>query len=108
MKGKKLKCLRFKYFSVQIFVCSVALAMVDKTALKSVAYIFINVALLIIYACTFGKDSITKYLDRGLVIIKHEEPIISVNPPGITHDYVNLKVIIQCIHIYYCFLLLLN
>ena len=84
------------------------MAMVDKTALKSVAYIFINVALLIIYACTFGKDSIIKYLDGGLIIVKHEEPIISVNPPGITHDYVNLKVIIQCMDNNNIFLLLLN
>ena len=59
------------------------MTMVDKTALKSVAYIFINVALLIIYACTFGKDSITKFLDGGLIIVKHEKPTTFVKPPGI-------------------------
>ena len=73
-------------FEIQILqftiVCSVAMAMVDKTALKSVAYIFINVALLFIYACTFGKDSIIKYLDGGLIIVKHEKPTSCVKPPG--------------------------
>ena len=54
----------------------------SNAALKSAAYIFINVALLIIYACTFGKDSIIKYLDGGLIIVKHEKPTTSVKPPG--------------------------
>ena len=56
--------------------------MVDKAALKSVAYIIINVALLIIYACTFGKDSVKKYLDGGLTIVKHKEAKHSVTSPG--------------------------
>ena len=79
MKGHRFECQIF-FFTI---VCSVAMAMVDKTALKSVAYIFINLALLIIYACTFGKDSIIKYLDGGLIIVKHEKPTTSVKPPGI-------------------------
>ena len=58
------------------------MTMVDKTALKSVAYIIINVALLIIYACTFGKDSVKKYLDGGLTIVKHNEAKHSVTSPG--------------------------
>ena len=59
------------------------MAMAGKLSLKLVATITVNIVLLIIYACTFGKNSMKKYLEGGLITVKHEEPITSVKPPGV-------------------------
>ena len=58
------------------------MAMADKLTLKLIATITVNIVLLIIYACTFGKNSMKKYLEGGLITVKHEEPITSIKPPG--------------------------
>ena len=58
------------------------MAMAGKLSLKLVATINVNIVLLIIYACTFGKNSMKKYLEGGLITVKHEEPITSIKPPG--------------------------
>ena len=59
------------------------MAMAGKLSLKLVATITVNIVLLIIYACTFGKNSMKKYLEGGLITVKHEEPITSIKPPGV-------------------------
>ena len=58
------------------------MAMAGKLSVKLVATITVNIVLLIIYACTFGKNSMKKYLEGGLITVKHEEPITAIKPPG--------------------------
>ena len=69
------------------------MAMGDKLSLKLVATITVNIVLIIIYACTFGKNSMKKYLEGGLITVKHEEPITSIKPPGM-YIYLNLNLIV--------------
>ena len=47
-----------------------------------VGYVAVNIVLLIIYACTFGYQSIHKYLDKGIIVVEQEETNSILPPPG--------------------------
>ena len=49
---------------------------------KLVANIMVNIALLTLYVFLFGKESVTKYLDEGVITVTHEEKMSFIKPPG--------------------------
>ena len=63
--------------------------MVDKVFIKIAANVAANIVLFIIYALLFGQQSIKKYLEKGVTIVKYKETPIP--PPGIQ----NLKLFVK-------------
>ena len=49
---------------------------------KLVANIVVNIVLLTLYVFMFGKESVNKYLNDGVIIVTHEEKVSSIKPPG--------------------------
>ena len=49
---------------------------------KLVANIVVNIVLLTLYVFFFGKESVDKYLDDGIIIATHEEKMSILKPPG--------------------------
>ena len=49
---------------------------------KLVANIVVNIVLLTLYIFFFGKESVNKYLDEGMIIVTHEEKTSIIEPPG--------------------------
>ena len=49
---------------------------------KLVSNVLVNIVLLLIYICFFGRQSIQKYFDKGTLIVNHEEKPAFVTPPG--------------------------
>ena len=62
----------------------------DKAScLKINSYVTVSVGLFIAYACTFGQNSIRRYLEHGVIITEHEEvfDLSSIQPPGKNFKY---------------------
>ena len=55
--------------------------MLEKDHLKLVGSIIVNIVLLAIYVYAFGQHSITKYLNKGVIIVT-DEIQNSILPPG--------------------------
>ena len=53
--------------------------------MKILAYISVNIILLLIYSYFFGQKSIQKFLKRGVVIVQQEDRNSSIIPPGNTY-----------------------
>ena len=49
---------------------------------KLVANIVVNIVLLTLYVILFGKESVNKYLDEGIIVVTHEEKMSIIEPPG--------------------------
>ena len=49
---------------------------------KLVVNIAVNFVLLTLYALLFGRESIRKYLEKGIIIVTNEETPSSITPPG--------------------------
>ena len=49
---------------------------------KLVANIVVNIVLLTLYVFLFGKESVNKYLDEGIIVVTHEEKMSIIEPPG--------------------------
>ena len=49
---------------------------------KLVANIVVNIVLLTLYVFLFGKESVQKYIDEGVIIVTHEEKVTFIKPPG--------------------------
>ena len=49
---------------------------------KLIANIVVNIVLLTLYVFLFGKESVNKYLDEGIIIVTHEEKMSVIKPPG--------------------------
>ena len=54
----------------------------EKEKSKLIAKVGINIALFILYIFFFGKYSIQKYLNKGVIIINEEENPEYITPPG--------------------------
>ena len=54
----------------------------EKEKSKLIAKVGINIALFILYIFFFGKYSIQKYLNKGVIIINEEENPEHIPPPG--------------------------
>ena len=54
----------------------------EKEKSKLIAKVGINIALFILYIFFFGKYSIQKYLNKGVIIINEEENPEYIPPPG--------------------------
>ena len=54
----------------------------EKEKSKVIAKVGINIALFILYIFFFGKYSIQKYLNKGVIIINEEENPEYITPPG--------------------------
>ena len=64
----------------------------EKEKSKLIAKVGINIALLILYIFFFGKYSIQKYLNKGVIIINEEENPEYIPPPG---EILHLEVVNQ-------------
>ena len=64
----------------------------EKEKSKLIAKVGINIALFILYIFFFGKYSIQKYLNKGLIIINEEENPEYIPPPG---EMLHLEVVNQ-------------
>ena len=49
---------------------------------KLIANLVVNIVLLTLYVFLFGKESVHKYLDEGVIIVTHEEKVTFIKPPG--------------------------
>ena len=47
--------------------------------------LFLNISLVIIYIFTFGKNSLEKYLDGGVIISTKTIQATEIDPPGMDH-----------------------
>ena len=56
--------------------------MVDKVFFKIAANVAVNIVLLIIYAHYFGRQSIQKFLEKDVTIVKNKETPTNIPPPG--------------------------
>ena len=59
---------------------------------KLVANIVVNIVLLTLYVFLFGKESVNKYLDEGIIIVTHEEKMSSIKPPGYLSSHCKYKI----------------
>ena len=50
--------------------------------IKLVVNIVVNIILLTLYVLLFGQESISKYLEKGIIIVTHEEIPSFISPPG--------------------------
>ena len=66
--------------------------MVDKVFFKIATNVAANIVLFIIYALLFGQQSIKKYLEKGVTIVKYKETT-PIPQPGIQ----NIKLICKII-----------
>ena len=64
----------------------------EKEKSKLIAKVGINIALFILYIFFFGKYSIQKYLNKGVIIINEEENPEYITPPG---EMLHLEVVNQ-------------
>ena len=62
--------------------------MVDKVFIKITANVAANIILFIIYAHYFGQQSVKKYFEKGVTIVKYTDTPPAIPPPG-THKMSN-------------------
>ena len=56
--------------------------MIKKENAKVVTNILVNIVLFIIYAHYFGQQSVKKYLEKGVAIVRYTETPSVIPPPG--------------------------
>ena len=62
---------------------------------KLVANIVVNIVLLTLYVFLFGKESVNKYLDEGIIIVTHEEKMSFIKPPGYLSSQYRYNIVID-------------
>ena len=77
---KWLVSVRYSYV-VATFLSTFQI-MVEKTGLRVIGSIAGSIILLITYYKYFGHDSISKYLERRIIITEYEEKHALIPPPG--------------------------
>ena len=53
-----------------------------KMKIWTLAHVFVNIILLIIYFYFFGQPSLRRFAKKGVIIIKDEEHTETIPPPG--------------------------
>ena len=56
--------------------------MINKEYAKVVLNILVNIVFFIIYALLFGQQSVEKYLEKGVTIVRYHEVPSVIPPPG--------------------------